>query len=139
MKSIFPLAQFAVLIVVVLAGTSTRAVADDQLSGVWHGTGADERLTLIFTGKVMISTLGNHPLVGTVESGFQAERGDIDIERADGTQRGVYTIDSVTMDGVTLKSDTLKLTVAGVNQERPVSVGEKPRHKFRTYTFTRQR
>lgn len=102
--------------------------ADDAIRGIWRGTGLDERYTLIFTGDLLIATIGNHPLAGSKESAFHADNGAIDIERTDGLQLGRYTIEG----------NRLTLTLAGVNDVRPTSLNDKPRWKFRKYVFDRQ-
>src|SRR6476646_8849740 len=100
------------ILAIALIGAEPETNDHARIQGIWRGTERHERFRLIFCGDVLIGTVGNHPLTGNMESGFRVADGQIDIERADGWQRGRYQLDG----------DTLTLLLANVNRPRPESI-----------------
>jgi hypothetical protein len=63
------------ILTIALAWAEPTATDHAAIQGIWRGTGRHERYTLIFSGDVLIGTVGNHPATGNKESGFASRTG----------------------------------------------------------------
>ena len=116
----------AITAVVLLA-----TVSNDQRSiqGLWQGTGGDAQYRLSFRGEMLVASVGSSPALEPVTSRFRLSqrRGEIDIQRTDGMQRGLYDLDG----------DVLTLSLADVNRPRPKSLTSGKNRQQRRYVFKR--
>jgi hypothetical protein len=102
----------AVLAVILSGGCGADQPRDDQtaIQGEWHATGRAEHIKLIFCGETLlgINLRINDPRWDMMRSTFKLGEGTIDIERPEGLQLGLYSIEG----------DTLTLRLFGAIDQR---------------------